>query len=270
MLKGKTPLLVALILAVLAAVVSASAVAKAKADVRKGWNLVPIIVAQRDVPEGTVLTTDMISQRAVPEQFVTSSVVKPDSASYVIDQKILVPLQTGDPLLWSQFETTKALERLSTKVQKRTRAITIEANKSHAVGGWVRPNDRVDIIGTFRDPTSQDQMAVTLLENIVVLATGKMTGTTNFNLVPESQRTYSDVTLLVIPEEAEVLALATELGTLSLSLRNPDDEESQSGRQKVTAAGIFDLERNKQLERRRAQTIDVIRGQSPVTTQPAQ
>ena len=76
-------------------------------DAKKGWNLVPVVVAAQDIPEDTIVTFDVISQRSVPEQFVTSSVVKPDSASYVVTQRLLVPLQAGDMLLWSQFETKK-------------------------------------------------------------------------------------------------------------------------------------------------------------------
>ncbi|HZI15437.1 MAG TPA: SAF domain-containing protein [Myxococcus sp.] len=82
-------------------------VKKKERDVRKGWNLVPVVVAAQDIPEDTVVTYEMISQRSVPEQFVTSSVVKPDSASYIVDQRVHVPLQAGDMLLWSQFETRK-------------------------------------------------------------------------------------------------------------------------------------------------------------------
>jgi Flp pilus assembly protein CpaB len=74
---------------------------------RAGWNLVPVVVAATEVPEGTVVTLDMIAQRPVPEQFVTSSVVRPESAAHIVNQKVLVPLQAGDPLLWSQFATTK-------------------------------------------------------------------------------------------------------------------------------------------------------------------
>ena len=154
MLKGKTPLIVAGVLALFAAVVSFSAIKRKEAEVRKGWNLIPVVVAAVDISEGTVVTMEMISQRSIPEQFVTASVVKPDSASYIVNQKVLVPLQAGDPLLWSQFETTRAAERLSTKVQKKARAITIDAKQTAAVGGWVRPNDHVDIIGTFKDPSS--------------------------------------------------------------------------------------------------------------------
>ncbi len=260
MLKGKTPLVVALVLGLLAGVVAYSAIKKKESDVRRGWNLVPVVVAAVDIAEGTVVTFDMISQRSVPEQFVTSSVVKPDSASYVVNQKILVPVQAGDPLLWSQFETTKAAERLSTKVQKKARAITIEAGKTTAVGGWVRPNDHVDVIGTFKDPQTNESVAVTLLQNVIVLATGKITGTTNVNLIPESQREYSTVSLLVIPEEAEILVLAAELGQLVLSLRNEDDVDVLEERGRATINTLLSGERTRVLQQKRFNTIQIIRG----------
>jgi len=262
MLKGKTPLVVALVLGLLAGVVAYSAIKKKESDVRKGWNLVPVVVASQDIPEGTVITFDMISQRSVPEQFVTSSVVKPDSASYIVNQKVLVPLQAGDPLLWSQFETTKAAERLSTKVQKKTRAVTIEANATTSVGGWVRPNDHVDVIGTFRDPQTNENVAVTLLQNVIVLATGKITGTTNVNLIPENQRDYTTVSLLVIPEEAEILVLAQEMGTLTLSLRNEDDVDVIEDRGRATIQTLLSGERTREFQNRRREIIQIIKGSS--------
>jgi pilus assembly protein CpaB len=266
MLKGKTPLVVALVLGLLAGVVAYSAIKKKESDVRKGWNLVPVVVASQDIPEGTVVTFDMISQRSVPEQFVTSSVVKPDSASYIVNQKVLVGLQTGDPLLWSQFETTRASERLSTKVQKKTRAVTIEASTTSSVGGWVRPNDHVDVIGTFRDPQTNESVAVTLLQNVIVLATGKITGTTNVNLIPENQRDYNTVSLLVIPEEAEILVLATELGALTLSLRHEDDGDMIEDRGRATIQTLLSGERTRVLQERRREIIQVIRGSAGTAT----
>src|SRR5438552_4892608 len=262
MLKGKTPLIVALVLGLFAGIVAYSAIKKKEADVRRGWNLVPVVVAAADITEGTVVTFDMISQRSVPEQFVTSSVVKPESASYVVNQKVLVPVQAGDPLLWSQFETTRAAERLSTKIQRRGRAVTIDANKSTAVGGWVKPNDHVDIIGTFKDPQTNETVAVTLLQDVVVLATGKITGTTNVNLIPEGQREYNAVTLLVIPEEAEALVLAAELGALTLSLRPEDDPSMLQERAHTTIATLLSGERMKEYEHRREVLIPIIRGMS--------
>ena len=78
------------------------------AEARRGWNLLPVIVANQDLAEGTVLTFDHVYQRSIPEQFVTASVVRPDAADHIINQKLLVPVKAGDPLLWSQFEASPA------------------------------------------------------------------------------------------------------------------------------------------------------------------
>jgi pilus assembly protein CpaB len=260
MLKGKTPLIIAIGLGILSFGVAFSAIKKKEMDVRKGWNLVPVVVSSVDLSEGTVVTMEMVQVRNIPEQFVTSSVVKPDSATYIIGQKVLVALQAGDPLLWSQFETTRASERLSTKVQKKMRAITIGVGGTAAVGGWVRPNDHVDLIGSFKDPQSSEQVAVTLMQNLIILATGKITGTTNLNAVPEGQRSYSDVSLLVVPEEVEILVLAQQLGGLTLSLRNEEDIDVMEERGRATMSTLLSGERTKALQQKRFNTIQVIRG----------
>jgi pilus assembly protein CpaB len=261
MLKGKMPLVVGLVLGLIAFVTGWSGLQKARSDVRKGWNLTPVVVASVDVSEGTVMTMEMVSQRSIPEQFVTSSVIKPDSASYVIGQKVMVALQAGDPLMWSQFETSRTNERLTTKVLKRTRAITIEAKTTSSVGGWVRPNDHVDIVGTFKDPDSNEQVALTVLQNVVVLATGKITGNTNVNLIPENERTYNNVTLMVVPEEGEVLTLAQELGSLTMMLRNDEDLDTIDGTKPTSVRTLFDGERRRKTQEIR-RTIEVIRGPS--------
>lgn len=87
-------------LALLAALVGAAA---ARAD----EPLVPVVVAAVDIAAGETVTMEKISQRSAPKRLATSSVVKPDSASYIVNQKLLVPVLAGDLLLGSQFETTK-------------------------------------------------------------------------------------------------------------------------------------------------------------------
>jgi pilus assembly protein CpaB len=261
LLKGKIPLLVALGLGLSAGVVAFSAIKKREADARRGWNLVSVMVADQDIHEGSTITGEMISSRPVPEQFVTSSVVKPDAVSYVLNQKVLVPIQAGDMLLWTQFETLKS-ERLSSRIQRRGRAISIDVSRKSSVGGWVRPNDHVDVIGTFRDPSTNENVAVTLLQNVIVLATGKMTGTTNLNLVPENQRDYSNVTLLLIPEEAEIVTLGAELGSLSLSLRNEEDVDPIEERGRATVKTLLSGERTKSNQLRRQQIVQIIRGEN--------
>src|SRR3990167_9377102 len=126
MLKGKTPLIIGVVLGLAAFVIGWSGLQRERVNIRKGYNLVPVVVSAVDISEGTVVTMDMVSQRSVPEMFVTSSVVKPDSATYVIGQKVQVAVAAGDPLLWNQFESTRAVERLAARILMRARALAVE------------------------------------------------------------------------------------------------------------------------------------------------
>jgi pilus assembly protein CpaB len=132
-----------------------------------------------------------------------------------------------------------------------------------AVGGWVRPNDAVDIIGSFKDPATNEPVAVTLMQNVTVLATGRISATTNENLLPEADRAYGDVSLLVLPEEAEMLALAQELGNLTFTLRSPDDVDVLEERGRATIHTLLSGERTRVLQQKRFNTIQVIRGTTP-------
>jgi len=107
-------------------------VQRAYRNARSGWNLVPVVVAATDIAEGTVVTFDMISQRSIPEQFVTSSVVRPDSAADVVNKPAGAALQAGDPLLWSQFD------------EKRVSAVLVAARDLEA-GATLGGQDLVEL-----------------------------------------------------------------------------------------------------------------------------
>ncbi|MDP1830277.1 MAG: SAF domain-containing protein [Archangium sp.] len=72
---------------------------------RKGWLLVPVVIAKRDLAPGTVLTMDDVDQRSVPEVIVNASIIKPDAVSYVINQPLLLPVAGGEPLRWAHVAT---------------------------------------------------------------------------------------------------------------------------------------------------------------------
>jgi len=80
------------------------------------------------------------------------------------------------------------------------------------------------------------------------------------NLIPEGQRDYTNVSLLVIPEEAEILVLATEMGGLTMTLRNEDDVDVIEERGRATINTLLSGERTRVLQQKRFNTIQVIRG----------
>jgi pilus assembly protein CpaB len=259
MLKGKMPLIIALALGIVAALLAYRTMRRHEERVKEGWTLVPVVVSNRDIVEGTVLDYDMVAKHQMPEQFVTPSVVNPKQFEKVIGQKLMVPLQRGDLILWSHFRSEGTFERLSNIVRKAGRAISLEMGGAKAVAGWVRPNDHVDILGTFEDEKQGGMVTVTLLQNVIILATGNITGTTNMQLLDEQERNYSTITVMVLPEEAEIIILAAQLGDLHLSLRNPDDIGGEEERARATIETLLTGERVKALKKKRDRTFQIIR-----------
>jgi pilus assembly protein CpaB len=262
-LSGKNPLFIALALGLLAGLIAYSAIKAQQRKVKEGWNTVKILCAAQDITEGTELEDTMVAVRDIPEKFVTESFIRieEDNKSkreLPIGQRVLVPLKAGDPILISHFESSREAE-FSTMINQKGRAVTLEVNERHAVAYWVRPNDHVDVVGTFRDTTQGEgsQMkTVTLLQNVVVLATGHINANTAY--VPEEEKRYQSVTLHVLPEEVEIITLAQESGTISLLLRNPDDLDLQEKPKVIDQKTL--LTGQTELQHKRINTIQIIRG----------
>ena len=259
MLKGRTPLIIALVLGLLAGLLAYRTIKHKEDKVREGWNPVPVVVASRDVMEGSILEYDMVAKHQMPEQFVTPSVVQPNQFERVVGQKLMVPLQAGDMILWSHFRSEGSFERLSNIVRKRGRAISLPISGAPAVGNWVRPNDHVDILGTFSDPKTSQLVTITLLQNVIILATGKISATTNTAVVDRDDVGKGVITIMVLPEEAEIIVLASQMGSLYLSLRNPEDIGGEEIRARATIETLITGERVKALEKKRMGLIQVIR-----------
>ena len=266
MLQGRMPLIIAVLLAGTAFTVHQFYLHQQKEQITAGWDLVEIVVANQPIAEGTVLEEDMVSKRPVPSQFVTNSNITPNMQVHIINQRVVAPLNPGDPLLLSHLESQKGFEKLSNMVARNSRAINISVDEIGSVGGWVRPNDFVDVLGTFRDPASREMMSITLLQQVQVLATGKITSTTNLSLLDENDMSYGTVTLMVDSDSAEAISLAADLGKLTLVLRNPEDtstwfEEANAGkgRERTTIKTLITGEKiaalNKKLAKVRAVTV---------------
>lgn len=262
MLSGKKALATALGLGLLAGASAWASIAARERKLDARWRTVRVLCAAADVAAGRELTAEMVAVREIPAQFVTDSFITAredgsPAGETPVGQRVLVPLKAGDPILVSHFDPGRQAE-FSAMITPRGRAVTIEVQEKSAVGLWVHPNDHVDVIASFRDPETQQLKMVTLLQNVVVLATGRITA--GAAPVPEEERRFSTVTLLVLPEEAQMVSLAQELGTLTLLLRNPDDADTQEKRVAVDQKMLLTGDRAGELQQRRYRTIQIIRG----------
>lgn len=261
--KGSTPLFAAGVLIGAALLVYSASLFATERQAKSQWTLTQVVVAAEDLQFGDIINIDSVALRSVPPEYATVSVVKADAINSVLDQRILANVQTGDPLFYTQFASTLSSSRLSERISKRGRGFTIPVSTQGAVGRWVHPGDTVDVIlgitGAEGGKGSKEPRAVTLLQHVRVLATGLADNELSEKALDERAKQYSDVTLLLTPEESEVLALSTALGKLHLTLRTEEDDEVDLERGYTNAQTLLDGKRRQALLKRRSDVVRVIR-----------
>ena len=269
-LKGTQPLFVALGLALIGFVAWSTSIFATERNARANWQLTQVVVAAEELGVGDTITLENVALRSVPEPYHGSGVVKGDMMNFILDQKLAVSVQMGDPLFMSQFVSMRTGDRrLSKRVIKRTRAFTIGTTAVAAVGRWVRPGDLVDVLVSFpgKDgPRKQaERRAVTLLQKVPVLATGKVADALGEATMDEREKAYGDVTLLLAPEEAEALTLGATLGRVKLTLRNSEDLEDDRNLDGAYTDSdtLLDGARQKNVRSKRQRIIQIIRAADP-------
>jgi pilus assembly protein CpaB len=108
------------------------------------------------------------------------------------------------------------------------RALSVRVNDVIGVAGYVLPGNRVDVVATV-NPTQQptDVTSKVILTNVLVLASGTKIERDAKDNKPVS---VNVVTMLVNPDEAERLTLASTEGKIQLALRNPMDQTAPQTR----------------------------------------
>lgn len=130
-----------------------------------------------------------------------------------------------------QYDDLKPASRrifgLNANIKPGMRAKAIAVDSISALSYLIRPDDRVDVIGTFRFPEMRgekdwDTITLTILQNVRVIATGSQWGH-KVETQGTRRRSYSSVTLELAPGDVEIVEFASQKGRLSLSLRNNED-----------------------------------------------
>jgi pilus assembly protein CpaB len=235
-MKQKALLIASVVIGLLAAFLTRSylnakdrEVEKMKADFDRRHKRIEVIAVKKDLPSGTALSMNDIGSITVIEASVKGHVVKVEDHLLLIGKRTIRPLQEGAPVFWSDIEGGEPGSRgLAGDIKSRMRAISVNVSGAASVSGMVKPNDHVDVLGTFSFPSKTDKdsmelVTLTMLQDVLVLATGRDTAKTQIGDT-RAASAYSTVTLEVTPREAEMLVFAEQIkGRISLALRNPDD-----------------------------------------------
>ena len=240
----KIVLVVSLAAGVIAAVVTNIAfsakeaeVARAKRAINEHYGTIDAVVFSADVPAGTVLSTEDLGSLKLPALGLRGQAVEESAYRDVLGRKLLAAHKRGEVLFWSDVEGgDPSAKGISADIKKNMRAVSVNCSGAASVSGMVRPNDHVDVIGTFDFDGAagrRDFVTCTMLQNVLVLATGSETAKGRDRTAGLRQQ-YSTVTLEVTPREAEMLAFAEQLkGRIVLSLRNRGDTSYEKELPKV-------------------------------------
>jgi len=220
-----------------------------------GGQKVTILVAGEDIAAGARLAKANLAVRDVPEAYVHQSSIRKGEENQIIGRPVAEKISQGQPLLWSDFELQKSAtaRRLSAAVQKGQRALTLPVDQSGSLAGMLRPGDHVDILGTFARAQA-DYATVTLLQNVLVLATGEVRGAgEGEETSTNGPRTFNNITVSVDPEEAELLVFAMQRGPVNVALRSQDDVATFDDVPEKNFGDIFEQKRRADFAHRHAQ-----------------
>jgi len=179
-----------------------------------------VVVAAADLQLGAELKKEDVTIIQFPAgKTPEGTFAKPEE---VIGRGLIVPIVKNEPILKAKLASKEAGSGLPPVIPEGMRAVSVRVNEVVGVAGYVLPGNRVDVVATA-SPTDarSDTTSKVVLSNVQVLTAGTRMEQGQDQSKPVQ---VTVVTLLVYPEQAERLALASTEGKIQLALRNPLDQ----------------------------------------------
>jgi pilus assembly protein CpaB len=179
-----------------------------------------VLVASSDIQSGTKLTPDLVKWRDWPKSAVDSSFVthdvNPDLNKLVSDAVARSPLVAGQPITANNVVHSDSAGFMAATLTPGTRAVSVPITTDTGAGGFILPNDRVDVMSTVQLSDQQKKFrSKILLSDIRVLAVDQ-TFKEDANQKTVLAKT---ATLELTPAQTQTIEKAQASGTMSLALR---------------------------------------------------
>ncbi len=230
-----------------------------KRSVYEGMEMVEVLVAASNIPPDTSLEEKHLNTELMPRKYVHSSALFPRDLDLILGQRVGADIKKGQVLLWSDLGVEQAVAGFASIIRENDRAISLAVDEITSVSGLIKPNDSIDILGTFVTGESYGEAkttTITILQNVTVLAVGRQFG--RGGAPGAYSGGYSTVTVSVTPSEAEILTLAQEKGRITLLLRNSQNLKTEENLPKVTMDDIIKPEKIREIQKER--DIRIIKG----------
>lgn len=193
-----------------------------------------LVVAAKPLPAGQTIKAEDVTLVKVPvDQFPKGGFEK---VAEVLERPVISSVLAEEPVREGRLGARGTGLGLAPIIPVGMRAVSVRVNEVVGVAGFALPGMRVDVLVTGKPPGRQGSITRTILQNILVLSAGP-------NIEPDARGqpiNATVVTLLVTPEQAETLTLASSEGRIQLVLRNSGDQTMQptSGREVAELYGL--------------------------------
>ena len=183
-----------------------------------------LVAAGADLKLGTLITKGDLSTIQIAGSAPKGAILKPEDA---IGRGVIADIYQGEPILESRLAPVGSGGGLAATIPPGMRACAVKVDDVVGVSGFATPGMRVDVLISGNPPGDQNAAATTgpkvktLLQNIQVLSAGT-------DIQKDAQgkpQQVQVVNLMVTPDQAEILSLATSQEKIQLVLRNPLDTQ---------------------------------------------
>ncbi len=181
-----------------------------------------VVVANADLSLGSELRPDDLKTIEWPTSAVPEGSF--EDANTLLGRGLVASVVRHEPILPGKLSSKEAGSGLPPIIPPGKRAMSVRVNEVIGVAGYVLPGTRVDVVAT-QNPSNraEDMTSKVVLSNVQVLTAGTRVEHDTKDGKPMQ---VTVVTLVVTPDEAERLTLASTEGKIQLALRNPLDLES--------------------------------------------
>jgi pilus assembly protein CpaB len=211
----------------LVASIGISQVLNRKSDGEPAAEKEPILVASSNIKVNDPLSEKNLKLEEWPKEKIPPDAIR--DLKEVEHQRAGSTILSGEPMRKAKFAEDKRLE----EIPKGYRVVGVPVNADGAAGNLLQPGDHVDVLYAIKptSPTGQQlpHVAKTILQNIKVFAVNDQWRPAEGKTKSDESITAKTVSLVLNPDQSEILALATEMGGhIRLALRNNDDEVVES------------------------------------------
>ena len=180
-----------------------------------------VVVANADLSLGSELRADDLKTIEWPASAAPEGSF--EDAKALIGRGLISSIVRHEPILPGKLSSKEAGSGLPPIIPTGKRAMSVRVNEVIGVAGYVLPGTRVDVTATQATNRGEDMTSKVVLSNVQVLTAGTRV---EHDTKENKPMQVTVVTLVVTPEEAEKLTLASTEGKIQLALRNPLDLES--------------------------------------------